>query len=150
MKTNLRVVALSVCIILTACAKENITPPEPDAPEMVIARSAIEKTTESLISGNWHISYYMKANTNKTEAFKSYNFKFVSNGNLIAARDGQNLVGKWVVAHIDNMIRISCDFSYPASFVEMSGDWTVMEEKEDKIKMHNIIRSADLLTFEKR
>ena len=150
MKTNLRVVALFACLILTACTKETIIAPEPDSPEVAIARSAIYKATESFISGNWHITYYVKANTNKTEAFKSYDFKFLPNGTVIAARDGQNLVGKWVITYIDNLTRLSCDFSYPASFIEMSGDWTIMEAKEYKMKMCDIIRSADPLTFEKK
>ena len=71
------------------------------------------------------------------------------NGTLIATRDGQNLVGKWVIVYVDNLTRVSCDFSYPASFVEISGDWTVMEATESKIKLHDIIRPADLLTLEK-
>lgn len=115
---------------------------------MAIARSAIEKTSLSLLSGTWQISSYRKANVEFTDFFKGYGFKFSSHGNLIAVRDGQNLTGKWVISYIDELTRLSIDFSYPASFVEVSGDWTVVEEKAGKIKLQNVIATTDAITFE--
>lgn len=137
-------------LLFTACTKQEIIPPEPDTQEVATARAAIENTSVSLLSGNWQITLYRKSNIEKTEYLKGYDFTFLPRGRLIAAQNGQNLVGTWVVAYIDDQVRLSFDFSSPALFIEMSGDWTITEQTDKKIKTQNVIGATDVLAFAKQ
>ena len=149
MKAKLCVLfAFAICIA-TSCTKQKIVLPEPDTPEMAVARSAIEKTAEMLVGGSWFITHFVRGGADKTDLVKGYDLHFAPNGQIGDARNGQNLSGKWVISYIDSLTRLSVQFSAPAVFKEVSGDWMVIEENGNELKFKDVIDSANILVIKR-
>ena len=150
MKTNLGIVVCSIVLICASCTKQEIIPPEPDTPAMAVARSAIEKTTELLLSANWQIISYQKASIDRTDLFKGFDLTFKPNGSVVAAGNGLAYTGKYVVTYVDSVARVSTSFTSPASLVEISGDWRPVSGSEKKVTMQKVMATSDYLTIEKK
>jgi hypothetical protein len=108
--------------------------------------------TNTIGSGAWKITYYWDTDHEETTDYSGYNFTFGSGGILTATKTGSAITGSWATGLDDSKTKLILGFSSPASFVEISDDWHVIEITNTKIKLQHVSGGnggTDYLTFEK-
>ena len=108
--------------------------------------------TNTIVSGSWRITYYWDTDHEETSNYNSYSFTFASGGVITASKTGSTVTGSWNTTLDDSKIKLVLSFSTPASFVELSDDWHVIERSDTKIRLQDISGGnggTDYLTFEK-
>lgn len=139
-KTSLVLIA---CIIISfvSCDKSDST--------SSISTTAV---TNTIASGTWRITYYWDTDHDETANYNGYAFTF-ANGNIVTAtKAGSTITGSWTTGLDDSKTKLVLSFLTPASFVEISDDWHVIERTDTKIKLQDVSGGngdTDLLTFEK-
>jgi len=81
-----------------------------------------------------------------------YSFTFATGGVLTAVKTGSTVTGTWSTGTDDSKTELVIGFASPASFVEISDDWEVIENTSTKIRLQDVSGGnggTDLLTFEK-
>jgi hypothetical protein len=106
--------------------------------------------------GNWSVTYYFD-DTDKTLQFEGYNFTF-GEGNVVTAdKDESEVLGTWSVTLDDDDdsnddLEFNLLFVTPATFLEISDDWDIIEYTDTKIRLADDSNGGDsieYLTFEK-
>ena len=108
--------------------------------------------TNTLVSGTWKITYYWDTDHEETANYRDYAFTFGSGNILTAAKTGSTITGTWTNTSDDSKTKLILYFSAPASFVELSDDWHVIELTGNKIRLQDVSGGnggTDYLTFEK-
>jgi hypothetical protein len=141
MKKNLWFILFFTCSLF-ACKKE-------DSNNSNISSGLVNTT---LTSGNWKITYYWDTDHEETSNYVNYVFTFNANNVLTAVKTGSTLSGSWNTGTDDSKVKLILNFSSPASFLEISDDWHVIEKTDTKIKLQDVSGGnggTDYLTFEK-
>ena len=89
----------------------------------------------NLTTGQWKMSYVMKADSNLTQEFSSYKLTFNKNGRVIAANDLFAVNGIWALSASENSSVLAMNFDYIQHFELISIDWKVTSQSNDKIEM---------------
>jgi major membrane immunogen (membrane-anchored lipoprotein) len=108
--------------------------------------------TNTVVSGTWRITYYWDTDHEETSNYNSYNFTFANGGAITAVKTGSTVTGTWSTTLDDSKTKLVLSFSAPASFVELSDDWHVIERTDTKIRLQDVSGGnggTDYLTFEK-
>jgi hypothetical protein len=108
--------------------------------------------SNTVTSGTWRITYYWDTDHEETSNYNGYNFTFATGGILTAVKTGSTVTGSWSTGMDDSKTELVIGFASPASFVEISDDWEVIENSPTKIRLQDVSGGnggTDLLTFEK-
>ena len=108
--------------------------------------------TNTVVSGTWRITYYWDTDHEETSNYNNYSFTFASGGAITASKTGSTVTGSWNTMLDDSKTKLVLGFSTPASFVELSDDWHVIERTDSKIRLQDVSGGnggTDYLTFEK-
>ena len=108
--------------------------------------------TNTVVSGTWRITYYWDTDHEETSNYNNYSFTFASGGAITASKTGSTVTGSWNTMLDDSKTKLVLSFSIPASFVELSDDWHVIERTDSKIRLQDVSGGnggTDYLTFEK-
>ncbi|PHN08332.1 hypothetical protein CRP01_02795 [Flavilitoribacter nigricans DSM 23189 = NBRC 102662] len=107
---------------------------------------------ETLVSGEWVITYFFDSDQEETSHFNGYVFQFAESGTLTATKGMTTVTGTWSSGNDDGQAKIYISFSTPEDFEELSDDWYVLERTNSKIRLEDVSGGnggTDLLTFEK-
>ncbi|MFC4262979.1 hypothetical protein ACFOWM_08830 [Ferruginibacter yonginensis] len=134
---------ISFCVIsLSSCKKDDNS--------TNITTSAV---TATVVTGNWRITYYYDTDHEETNNYSGYSFVFANNNTVTATKTGTTAInGTWNTALDDSKTKLVLSFSSPASFVEISDDWHVIERTDTKIRLQDVSGGnggVDFLTFER-
>jgi hypothetical protein len=132
-KISFRFIALA--IIFLACSKKSDSP-------VVISTTTV---TNTVSSGNWRITYYWDTDHEETSGFSGYSFTFGTGNSLTASKPGTVVTGTWTTLLDDSKTKLVLSFSAPASFVELSDDWHVIERTDNKIRLQDVSGGNSLL-----
>jgi hypothetical protein len=141
MKNYLLLLVMSATLILS-CSKD-------DDNSSSISPGNVSNT---LSNGTWRITYYWDTDHEETSDFSGYSFTFGSNSVLTATKTGSTVTGTWSTGTDDSKTELIIAFASPASFVEISDDWEVIEMTDTKIRLRDVSGGnggTDQLTFEK-
>jgi hypothetical protein len=108
--------------------------------------------SNTVTSGTWRITYYWDTDHEETSNYSGYSFTFATGGVLTAVKTGSTVTGTWSTGTDDSKTELVIAFASPASFVEISDDWEVIENTSTKIRLQDVSGGnggTDLLTFEK-
>ena len=108
--------------------------------------------SNTVTSGTWRITYYWDSDHDETSDFSGYTFTFASGGVLTAVKSGTTVTGSWSTGTDDSKTELVISFASPASFIEISDDWEVIEMTSTRIKLRDVSGGnggTDYLTFEK-
>lgn len=152
MKKKLIFAALAgVLFFTTACSSDDSSNSSPN--------TIIQEVVSTVSSGTWRITSYVDSGTIKTNNFTNYNFTFGAS-NVLTATNGTNTYqGIWSVMHDDSNddnpgsdIDFNIAFTTPATFVDLTDDWDILERTSTKIRLVDVSGGnggTDYLTFEK-
>ncbi len=105
-----------------------------------------------LKSGTWRISYYWDSGQDETTNFTGFAFQFANNNVLNATRNNTNVSGTWAMGTDDSDIKLLLNFSSPADFESLSGDWKVNTYNSTQIQLTDSSGgngTVDYLRFER-
>jgi hypothetical protein len=111
-----------------------------------------DNVSNTVTSGTWRITYYWDTDHEETSNYSGYSFTFATGGVLTAVKTGSTVTGTWSTGTDDSKTELVIAFASPASFVEISDDWEVIENTSTKIRLQDVSGGnggTDLLTFEK-
>ena len=111
-----------------------------------------DNVSNTVTSGTWRITYYWDTDHEETSSYSGYSFTFATGGVLTAVKTGSTVTGTWSTGTDDSKTELVIGFASPASFVELSDDWEVIENTSTKIRLQDVSGGnggTDLLTFEK-
>ena len=142
MKKIIYILLVSTILLALSCSKDDNS------------TAAISPTTvtNTLVSGSWRITYYWDTDHDETTSFSGYSFTFSAGNILTATKTGSTVNGTWTTGTDDSKTKLMLDFSAPASFIEISDDWHVIERTDTRIKLQDVSGGGggtDYLTFEK-
>jgi hypothetical protein len=134
-------IGLLFALVVTACEKKNED-----------SNLATSKVNSTVITGTWRITYFWDTDHEETSNYTGYVFTFGNNGTVTAVKTGSNVTGTWGTRRDDSRTKLDLTFTTPASFVEISDDWHVIERTDTRIKLQDISGGnggTDYLTFER-
>lgn len=108
--------------------------------------------SNTVVSGTWRITYYWDTDHEETTNYTGYAFTFSSNGTVTAVQGGTTVSGSWSTGLDDSKTELVLTFASPASFVEISDDWEVIEQTSTKIRLRDVSGGnggVDQLVFER-
>ncbi|HEX6892677.1 MAG TPA: hypothetical protein VF141_18345 [Chryseolinea sp.] len=124
--------------------------------------SEVTKVRNTVVNGQWKITYFFDTDTDETDNFAGYVFEFASNDILTATKGSTNVSGSWSVTDNDSGddhsngdyddIDFNISFASPADFEELTEDWEIISLTSTKIELRHVSGGGggtDLLTFEK-
>lgn len=106
-------------------------------------------------NGTWKITYYYDSDKEETSNFSGYTFTFTSNGVLTATNGTLTHSGTWSISNDDDNksdLDFNIAFSAPATFVDLTEDWDIIEKTSTSIKLKDVSGGdglTDYLTFTK-
>lgn len=112
----------------------------------------------TITEGKWRVSYFSEDGENETYYFTGYEFTFNDNGSVQAVSQNGNVNGTWSTtddnSNDDSSSDVDLNLVFPATnnFDEISDDWDVISQSDDKIELQDISGgdgSIDKLTFER-
>lgn len=113
----------------------------------------IEKVSEALLSDNWEIHEFTKADMDLTFSFSAYSFAFYPNGNIVANDGSESFTGTFSLRSLtsgeDDLARLNLNiyFNLTHDLTEMNGDWGFVSWSEEKIELFRIKGGMEYLTF---
>ena len=135
-------ITFMLALAMFACSKEDgPTPAETPA-----------EVAGALRSGSWQITYFWDSDHEETQHFTGYEFTFGNEGILSASNGMVTVDGTWSTGSDDSRIQLIINFTSPAEFEELSDDWHVLDQTENKIRLEDVSGGnggTDYLTFEK-
>src|SRR4051812_35367240 len=111
-----------------------------------------QKIESTLKEHQWKISNFYDER-DETNHFNGYSFQFNRNGSVIASKSNTTVTGTWSTFHSGNgLLKLSVEFMLTEPFDELSDDWVVVENADDKIILNDgnaDPKNADKVIFEK-
>ncbi|MEL6811711.1 MAG: hypothetical protein AAFP76_10280 [Bacteroidota bacterium] len=160
---NLRLNIMTLVIIVltvTACSKDDDSNPSQSND------TSAQQVSNIAQSGTWRITYFWDTDEDETNNFTGYEFKFNSDGSLIATKGNTTVTGSWSV--VDDSSNSSTDddgnstddddfnilFNVPTTsdFDDLIDDWDIISVSNTKIELTDVSGGnggTDFLTFEK-
>ena len=141
----MKAVLFSLCALLalSACNKEE-TVPLSGTPQTSTSQhlDAALRVTDGL-----RISELVEEGTNETSAFRSYLFRFSSDGSVTASDTEGTINGTYTVFRDDGRTELRMDFPTNSDFDELSDDWYFISQDEQSIHFED---GGDRLVFQKQ
>jgi hypothetical protein len=82
----------------------------------------------------WRVAQFIEDGENETDDFQGYLFSFDKNGEVVAAGNGNNIVGTYKVFKDDGKVELSMTFSAGYPFDELTDDWYYISRTENSIQ----------------
>jgi hypothetical protein len=109
------------------------------------------EVSETMVSGNWRVSYYQDRDDVETSDFAGYSFTFTTGGVAVASKNATDVVGAWSTTDSSNKVKVI--LSFPGSPLdELSEDWEVIQRSSTEVKLRHVSGGdghTDYLTFSK-
>jgi hypothetical protein len=109
------------------------------------------EVSETMVSGNWRVSYYQDRDDDETGDFSLYTFTFTMGGVAVATKNATDVVGAWATTDSSNKVKVV--LSFPGSPLdELSKDWEVVQRSSTEIELRHVSGGdghIDYLTFAK-
>ena len=104
--------------------------------------------------GIWRIVSYIDSGIDKTSDYTGYNFEFVDNGIVTAAKGTDTVLGTWSVTNSSSsgseVIDFNLSFVSPSNFLKLSDDWDLVSLNNATIDLIDQNGGVtDMLTFKK-
>lgn len=125
--------ALAIVLMATACTDGNDW--ETFGPEV---------TTETLLEGEWTVSYYWLGDVDRTEAFGSYGFDFEETGNLYASQALKTQSGYWNVSWKDEVSNLVIQFDETTPLGELNKKWQILNRSDNSVFLEHDASKAFL------
>jgi hypothetical protein len=94
-----------------------------------------------IVSGSWHVSYFLDNSIDRTSNYSGYNFTFLTNGTSTVVKNYTSTYGNWN-SYIDNGNKI-LNLSFSGTTIdELENDWTVIEFTVNNIRLKQIENSG--------
>jgi hypothetical protein len=111
-----------------------------------------QKIESTLKEHQWKISNFHDQK-DETHHFKGYSFQFNRNGSVVASNSNTIVTGTWSTFNSGNgQLKLSVEFTLIEPFDELSDDWVIVENADDKIILNEgntDPENADIVIFEK-
>tara|TARA_R100000951_G_C2595675_1_gene166536 strand:- start:298 stop:732 length:435 start_codon:yes stop_codon:yes gene_type:complete len=113
---------------------------------------------KTITDGKWRVSYFSEDGVDETYHFNGYEFTFNDDGNVQAVGQGGTINGTWSTtddnSNDDSSSDVDLNLVFPNTnnFDEISDDWDVVTQSNDKIELQDISGgdgSIDELTFKR-
>ncbi len=142
MKKLITATAVVLLTVFASCKKE-------DDNSGIISTTIVSNT---VISGNWRVTYYWDTDHDATSNFSGYGFTFTSGGIITAVKGSSTVSGTWSTGTDDSKVKLNVAFASPSLFQKLTEDWHVTERTDTRIKMEHISGGnggTDYLTIER-
>ena len=122
-------------VFFTSCSK-NAGNPSAQSP-------ASDSITGLLTNGSWTISSLIQKKEDNTAAFSGYVFRFVSNGKLVATKNGADIQGSWsyspAVTYYGSSSKdaITVNMGTDNPFRRLTKTWNLVSITSTAIKLDN-------------
>jgi hypothetical protein len=129
----------SLAIAFTSCDDDdNLSP----------VGSSVASVNEALLSANtMRINEFIEDGVDKTNIVSPYQFSFVSNGTVIAAKPGESINGTYLVFSDDNRTELRMNFPLNSELYELTDDWYLISNNGNIIRFED---SGDVIQFQKQ
>ncbi len=160
LKLSTLVVLLTMGLV-TSCSKD-------DSPNNAQNNtSSVDQLKRIAQNGDWQVTYFFDTDTDETNDFNGYAFKFNADGTLVATKGSTTVNGTWSVVDDDSNSSSGDDdddstddddfnifFPVPDTndFEDLNDDWDIVSISDTKIELIDVSGGnggTDLLTFEK-
>ncbi|MDP1803134.1 MAG: hypothetical protein Q8L81_17365 [Bacteroidota bacterium] len=145
MKLIIPIAALALLFTFTLCKKDNSTSP-------TVVASTNSSINHNITQGAWKVTEYTEDNTNKTDHYFGYEFRFNNNGTVDAFSLANTISGNWNTKTDSGYLKLDLEFSNSTFFKELNEDWQVITQDANKIKLLDVSGNdgkASYLTFER-
>lgn len=120
-------------------------------------KTSADDVSDTVNDGTWRVGYFNESGTDKTADYSGYNFTFGDNTVLTATKETTSYTGIWSVAKSTSDSDLfstvfNITFGSPDIFVELTGDWKVVENTGTSLKLKDDSKGdtdIDYLNFEK-
>lgn len=104
----------------------------------------------NLPSGSWKVTYFWDKDHDETTDYSGMSFTFDEGGSVSVSSSSGSYSGTWSTGNDDSSDKLYLTFSSPASLIEISDDWIIDSESNNKIELRDDSdNGTELLTFEK-
>lgn len=145
MKLIIPIAALALLFTFTLCKKDSAS-----SPTVVAANNS--SINHNITQGAWKVTEYTEDNTNKTDHYFGYEFRFNNNGTVDAFSLTNTISGTWKTKTDSGYLKLDLEFSNSTFFKELNEDWQVITQDANKIKLLDVSGNdgkASYLTFER-
>ncbi len=145
MKILISIVAFALLFTFTLCKKNSASSPS------VVAQSN-SSINHSITQGAWKVIEFTENETNKTDAYFGYEFRFNNNGTVDAFSLANTISGTWSTKTDSGYLKLDLEFSNSTFFKELNEDWQVITQTATKIKLLDVSGNdgkASYLSFER-
>lgn len=132
----------ALVIVVVSCSKNEV------------AVNSNTTTSNTIVQGNWKVTYVTDNNTDHTADFNGFTLKFVAGGTASISNSLLSVSGNWNSYNDDSQNKLSLAFNTTIlSFIGyLNEDWHILERTTVKIRMEHISGGGggtDYLTIEK-
>ncbi len=149
--------------LATSCSKEDT--PNTNSQD-TSSTSSVDQVKQIAQSGDWQVTYFWDTDSDETNDFNGYTFRFNTDGTLTATNGSTTMNGTWSVEDDDSNSSSSGDsdstddddfnifFPVPDTndFEDLNDDWDIVSISNTKIELTDVSGGnggTDFLTFEK-
>jgi hypothetical protein len=87
-----------------------------------------------IVSGTWHVSYFLEDSVDKSAEFSGYNFTFLQNGTSVAVKNYSSTNGNWSSSIDNGNNKLNISFT-GSTLEELENDWSVIEFSTNNIRL---------------
>ncbi|MBL7910009.1 MAG: hypothetical protein JNJ41_02995 [Bacteroidia bacterium] len=138
------VVALAILSFM-ACRKDSAASP-------TVVAASNSSINHNITQGAWKVTEFTEENTNKTDHYFGYEFRFNTNSTVDAFSLTNSISGTWSTRTDSGYLKMDLKFSNSTFFKELNEDWQVVSQSATKIKLLDVSGNAgkaSYLTFER-
>ncbi|GAB5400006.1 MAG: hypothetical protein Aureis2KO_15910 [Aureisphaera sp.] len=150
--------------LATSCSKEDSAD---NNSQNNNSSSSVEQVKSIAQSGNWQVTYFWDTDSDETNDFAGYTFRFNNDGSLVATNGSTTMNGTWSVEDDDSNSSGDSDsndstddddfnifFPVPDTndFEDLNDDWDIVSISDNRIELTDVSGGnggTDFLTFEK-
>ncbi|MES2565838.1 MAG: hypothetical protein V4565_03165 [Bacteroidota bacterium] len=137
---------LIVSVAFLSCKKQD--PPSPVMPNFT-ETEVTSTSNPTFTRGQWKVDLFQESNTDETANYLGYLFMFKEDGNVLATKNNDSIIGTW--SSIKGSDHMKFRISFPSSpLSELNDDWDIKNETYTNLKLEHISggnNETDHLTF---
>jgi hypothetical protein len=142
MKTKVGLLAL---LLIISAAFSNCKKEDQITPLNTIINSVV-------IPGEWKITSFNELSTDKTDKYKTYSFKFNTNGTIIANTMGSSANGAWSTVHDKDHLNMIIYFA-TSPLNDLNDNWQIVSQTDSVLALQHHPSANDgvnYLTFHRQ
>jgi hypothetical protein len=89
-------------------------------------------------SGIWFVTLFSEDGRNQTNPFAGFSFEFKSNGQLLATKSSESIIGTWKYVTDSGKLKILIGFPNIGKFDDLTEDWELIQETETIIRLKHV------------